>query len=146
LIRIPLPAQAVAAILLGDVFLPEGSQALDVGWDRGRGRAALADARWRAVVGESASAGACWWPPGMWSRSRVSRRSLGARWRVSYQDLQRSDGQSFPALIRFAEPGRDFDDGVEIKVRDRILNPSSRLTPSCSRRRPAICRKSRGRS
>ena len=46
------------------------------------------------------------------------------RWRVSYQDMQRIDGQSFPKLIRFAEPGRDFDDGVEIKVRDRILNPA----------------------
>ena len=43
---------------------------------------------------------------------------------MSYQDMQRIDGQSFPKLIRFAEPGRDFDDGVEIKVRDRILNPS----------------------
>jgi len=47
-----------------------------------------------------------------------------ARWRVSYEDLQRIDGQSFPKLIRFAETGRDFDDGVEIKVRDRIVNPT----------------------
>jgi hypothetical protein len=37
--------------------------------------------------------------------------------------LQRSNGQSFPGFTRFAEPGRDFDDGVEIKVRDRIVNP-----------------------
>ena len=26
----------------------------------------------------------------------------------------------------FAEPGRDFDDGVEIVVKDRKLNPSFR--------------------
>ena len=123
LIRIPLPAQAVAAILLGDVFFPEASQALDVGWDQGADvlhlltpdgvqlwvslrRPVPAVAAWDvvAVAGQPASA--------------------GARWRVSYQDLQRSDGQSLPALIRFAEPGRDFDDGVEIKVRDRILNPT----------------------
>jgi outer membrane lipoprotein-sorting protein len=26
--------------------------------------------------------------------------------------------------VRFAEPGKDFDDGVEIKIRERALNPS----------------------
>jgi hypothetical protein len=123
LIRIPLPAEAVAAILLGDVFVPEASKALDVGWDQG------AD-----VLHLQAPDGAELWvslrrpapPVAAWDVVAVAGQPAlaRARWRVSYQDLQRSDGQSFPGFIRFAEPGRDFDDGVEIKVRDRIVNPS----------------------
>jgi hypothetical protein len=123
LIRIPLPPQAVAAILLGDVFVSEGSKALDVGWDRG------AD-----VLHLQAPDGAESWVSlhrpaplvAAWDVVAVSGQPVFSRgrWRVSYQDMQRIDGQSFPKLIRFAEPGRDFDDGVEIKVRDRILNPA----------------------
>jgi outer membrane lipoprotein-sorting protein len=26
--------------------------------------------------------------------------------------------------VRFAEPGKNFDDGVEIKIRERALNPA----------------------
>jgi hypothetical protein len=123
LIRIPLPAEAVAAILLGDVFLPEGIKALEVGWDRG------AD-----VLHLQTPDGAQLWVSlrrpapllAAWDVVAVAGQPAfaPARWRVSYQDLQRIGGQSFPALIRFAEMGRDFDDGVEIKVRDRIVNPS----------------------
>jgi hypothetical protein len=123
LIRIPLPAEAVAAILLGDVFLPEGIKALDVGWDRG------AD-----VLHLQMPDGAQLWVSlrrpapllAAWDVVAVAGQPAfaAARWRVSYQDLQRIGGQSFPALIRFAELGRDFDDGVEIKVRDRIVNPA----------------------
>jgi len=121
LIRIPLPAQAVAAILLGDVFLPEGSKALDVGWEGG------AD-----VLHLQAPDGAQLWVSlhrpaplvAAWEVVAVAGRPAFARdrWRVAYQDLQRADGQAFPGLIRFAEPGRDFDDGVEIKVRERLVN------------------------
>ena len=123
LIRIPLPAQAVAAILLGDVFFPEASQALDVGWDRGADVLHLLTPDgvqlWISLR-RPAPAVAAWEVVAVAGQSPFAR----ARWRVSYEDLQRSDGQSFPVLIRFAEPGRDFDDGVEIKVRDRILNPT----------------------
>ncbi len=48
-------------------------------------------------------------------------RSVG-RWRVSYEDFERTAGVALPRLIRFAEPGRSFDDGVEIKVRERTIN------------------------
>jgi hypothetical protein len=123
LIRIPLPAQAVAAIVLGDVFFPEGSKALDVGWEGG------AD-----VLHLQTPDGAELWvslrrpEPAVaaWEVVAVVGRPVStlSRWRVSYEDVQRSEGQSFPGLIRFAEPGRDFDDGVEIKVRDRIVNPT----------------------
>ena len=123
LIRIPLPAEAVAAILLGDVFFPAASQALDVGWDRGADVLHLLTPDgvqlWISLR-RPAPAVAIWEVVAVAGQSPFAR----ARWRVSYEDLQRSDGQSFPVLIRFAEPGRDFDDGVEIKVRDRILNPT----------------------
>ena len=33
-------------------------------------------------------------------------------------------GVALPRLVRFAEPGKDFDDGVEIKIRERALNPT----------------------
>jgi len=123
LIRIPLPAQAVAAIVLGDVFLSEGSKALDVGWERG------AD----VLHVQTPDGGELWVSlrrpdPAVaaWEVVAVVGRPVFtlSRWRVAYEELQHSDGQSFPGLIRFAEPGRDFDDGVEIKVRDRILNPT----------------------
>ena len=123
LIRIPLPAEAVAAILLGDVFLPEGSKALDVGWDRGADVLHLqtpdGTELWVSLR-RPAPLVAAWDLVAVAGQPAFAR----ARWRVSYEDLQRSDGQSFPRLIRFAEPGREFDDGVEIKVRDRIVNPS----------------------
>ncbi|HJX51559.1 MAG TPA: DUF4292 domain-containing protein [Polyangia bacterium] len=123
LIRIPLPAQAVTAILLGDVFLPEGSKALDVGWDRGADVLHLQTpdgAELWVSLHRPAPLVAAWDVVAVAGQSAFAR----ARWRVSYQDLQRIDGQSFPKLIRFAEPGRDFDDGVEIKVRERIVNAS----------------------
>ena len=61
-----------------------------------------------------------------WDVVAVAGQSIFARdrWRVSYQDLQRQNGQSLPALIRFAEPKRSFDDGVEIKVKERLVNPT----------------------
>jgi hypothetical protein len=44
----------------------------------------------------------------------------GGRWRVSYEDLGKADGFTLPGLIRFADAGKSFDDGVEIKVRERM--------------------------
>jgi hypothetical protein len=48
------------------------------------------------------------------------------RWRVAYEDLTVVDGFAQPGLIRFAEPGRRFEDGVEIVVKSRRLNPELR--------------------
>jgi hypothetical protein len=55
-------------------------------------------------------------------------------WRVQFEDFVLVDGIHMPNTIRFAEPGASFDDGVEIKVKDRRLNPdipeqSFTLTP-----------------
>ncbi len=125
LIRIPLAPAEVAAILLGDIPLPEGSKAAAVEWDSTRG----AD-----VLGVESQSGARLWlglrrPNSRipaWDIVFVEGLKVGAhgRWRVSYEDFERVAGVALPRLVRFAEPGRDFDDGVEIKVRERTLNPS----------------------
>jgi hypothetical protein len=123
LIHIPLPAQAVAAIVLGDVFLPEGSKMLDVGWEAGtdvlHAQTPSGDQLWvsmhRPVTSQAA-----------WDVVAVAGQSpfVAGRWRVSYEELQRWNGQTLPSLVRFAEPGHGFDDGVEIKVKEREVNPS----------------------
>jgi hypothetical protein len=43
---------------------------------------------------------------------------------VAYEDLEVDAGFAHPDTIRFAEPGRGFDDGVEIKVKQRSVNPT----------------------
>jgi len=125
LVRIPLAPTAVAAILLGDAPLPPGARATGVEWDQARGtdvlvladpsggtfwlglrRPAPAVAYWDVVYLEGASSG---------SRDR---------WRVSYDDLDRVGAIAMPRLVRFAEPGKSFDDGVEIRFKDRATNPT----------------------
>lgn len=120
MIRIPLQPLQVAAILLGDCAVPPGAHVVDVGWDGERGADVL---HMEDVFGQ------------LWISLRrkgehtdivaVEGQSLGMsqRWRVAYEDLHTADGLTLPNLIRFAEPGHSFDDGVEIKVKDRVLNP-----------------------
>ncbi len=124
LIRIPLAPAEVAAILLGDVPLAKDAQPTTVDWDSHRGADVL------AVDGQF---GTKLWlglrrpNPGLpaWDVVFVEGLEPGARgrWRVSYQDFERTAGVSLPRLVRFAEPGKDFDDGVAIKIRERLLNP-----------------------
>ena len=45
---------------------------------------------------------------------------------MTYEDFAISNGIAYPQLIRFAEAGRSFDEGVEIKVKDHTLNPPLR--------------------
>jgi hypothetical protein len=121
LIRIPLPAQAVAAILLGDVFIPEGSKALDVGWDKGADVLHLQTpdgAQLWVSLRRSAPLVAAWDVIAVTGQPLFAQ----ARWRVAYDDGERANGQWLPSLIRFAEPGHSFDDGVEIKVKERMVN------------------------
>jgi hypothetical protein len=125
LIRIPLASTAVAAILLGDAPLQAATRAVGVEWDSARGadvlvlddpsgtrfwlglrRTGPAAAGWDAVFLEGAAPG------------------TQPRWRVSYDDFERVRAVGLPRLVRFAEPGRAFDDGVEIRIRDRAVNPT----------------------
>jgi hypothetical protein len=123
LIRIPLAPAEVAAILLGDIPLPEDSKAASVEWDSGRGADVLTvDGQmgtklWLGLRRPNAQFPA-------WDVVFVEGLDARGRWRVSYEDFERVSGVALPRLVRFAEPGKDFDDGVEIKIRERALNPT----------------------
>jgi hypothetical protein len=125
LIRIPLEPPEVAAILLGDLPLPADTRTATVEWDGKRG----AD-----VLVLPGSGGTTFWlgvrrpNPAAPAWDIVFLEGQGAadrdRWRVAYDDFERTGAVALPRLIRFAEPGKDWDDGVEIKIRERMLNPS----------------------
>jgi hypothetical protein len=126
LIRIPLAPTAVAAILLGDAPISDGTKVLGVEWDSARAADVLvlgdpSGARlWVGLHRPSAAVAA-------WDVVFVDGAAGPAsqqRWRVSYEDLERSKGIALPGLVRFAEPGKGFDDGVEIRFRDRQVNGS----------------------
>jgi hypothetical protein len=122
LIRIPLVPEEVAAILLGDARVPGriGPGDASVTWDAGRGadlltiqdgaivrRVLFAPDRDRGeILGASAASAA------------------GPLWRASYEDFADAGaGLRLPTLIRFAERAGSFDDGVEIRFKDRTANP-----------------------
>jgi hypothetical protein len=122
LIPIPLLPDEIAAILLGDAPLGDTARAREVTWD-GKAKADVL-----AVVRSAAGAAATH----LWITMRpsgaghdvlaVEGQSPGTsgRWRVAYEDLSKVGGWNVPGLIKFAEPGKSFDDGVEIKVRERL--------------------------
>jgi len=124
MIRIPLAPAEVAAILLGDVPLPDASKAASVEWDSGRGADVLVV---ESRTGANLRLGLRRPNPQApaWDVVFVEGLDAGARgrWRVSYEDFERISGVALPRLVRFAEPNRSFDDGVEIKIRERALNP-----------------------
>jgi len=123
LIRIPLAPAEVAAILLGDARLPDAADVDGpplVGWDAHLGADALA-VRDRAggalqlfFQGEGAA------------RELVAATRVGADgaplWRTSYKDFETVAGQRLPRTILFAERNASFDDGVEIRFKDRALD------------------------
>jgi hypothetical protein len=140
LIRIPLVPAEIAAILLGDAPLPADARATEILWDGHRAADVL------VVEGTAGPDGTgrlfISWKRAPSGRSHVvavegeapARAGRGqgqpGRWRVQYEepvDVRVGDGVwSFPRLIRFAEPGRDFDDGVLIKIAERTVNPPVR--------------------
>jgi outer membrane lipoprotein-sorting protein len=121
LIRIPLAPADVAALLLGDARLPEGAVPQPVQWDAASGSDLLVmrarDERLlvytfrgssdvdRALVGVT-------------SLDKAGKRA----WRAAFEDLENAGGVRLPGTIRFAEHDASFDDGVEIKFKDRALN------------------------
>jgi hypothetical protein len=120
LVRIPLAPADVAAVLLGDVRLPPLSAPASVGWDPARGADVLeapaaAGSRFRLFFR----------PSGGRAQDLVAVEALvGGRrqWLTSYEDLETVAGARVPSLIRFAEGDGSFDDGVEIRFKDRTLN------------------------
>jgi len=131
LIRIPLSPAEVAAIFLGDAKLPsaDGNRTNDaVDWDGNSGTDVL-------VVPSAAGH----------LRYHFRHRDTGAPllvgvtsvdaaehpiWRVAFEEFVDVSGPrgavSLPQLIHYAEGMSSFDDGVEIKFKDRTANePSS---------------------
>ncbi|MES1157725.1 MAG: hypothetical protein ABUL67_01370 [Haliangium ochraceum] len=127
LIRIPLAPADVAAILLGDVRLPDGAD-LDAGvvdWDADRGADVLAVRRHDG------------WLRLLFQRPGGAIRLVGAlatgpdgraRWRVAFEEFGTVTTAApattilLPGTIRFAEGDASFDDGVEIKFKERAVN------------------------
>jgi len=130
LIRIPLAPAEVAAILLGDAKLPRVSPAdASVTWDERRGadvlvvKSGAVERRiWFAVTGQSAKRPEIPEIPEILGAAAAT--AAGPLWRTSYEDFADAGAAlRLPSTIRFAERGASFDDGVEIKFKDRTVNP-----------------------
>jgi hypothetical protein len=131
LVPVPLRPAEVAAILLGDAPLGVEARPVKLDWDGksrtdvleienpGGGRT-LAERVWVSL--RRTTEGNRWDVVGVEARPMPGR----GRWRVAYEDLRLEGGWGQPGLIRFAEPGRAFEDGVEIVVKNRVLNPPLR--------------------
>ena len=136
LIRIPLGPADVAAVLLGDARLPLTATAgreIAVDWDPKREADVLAVPRndgWLRYLFQRGAG-----EPR--STRLIAVDATGpdgrARWRVAFEDLADTDipgtvvGRSatriaLPGTIRFAEGDTPFDEGVEIKFKDRAVN------------------------
>lgn len=139
LVRIPLQAHEIAAILLGDAPLGPGRRLVAADWDGEFGAERLefeiptregGHRRVRALLRKHKTG---WSIVGVegFTGSGSGRRGW---WRVRYEDHEAVAGVLMPNRIRFAEPGAGFDEGVDIRVRDRRMNPEIpeadfRLTP-----------------
>jgi Domain of unknown function (DUF4292) len=119
LVRIPLAPADVAAVLLGDVHVPASSApATTVAWDATRG----AD-----VVELPTPGGAL---RVFFARHGADVDLVGAEalsagqrmWQTSYEDFEPVGGTRLPTVIRFVQGTHSFDDGVEIRFKDRTLN------------------------
>lgn len=136
LIRIPLGPAEVAAIFLGDAKLPAVGPELAavdaVDWDGDIGADVLVVPR-----GDGQLRYLFWRPDPGGARAGSAVRLVGATavdrdghplWRVAFEefvDVASPSGAaraSLPQIIRFAEGASSFDDGVEIKFKDRTLN------------------------
>jgi outer membrane lipoprotein-sorting protein len=136
LIRIPLQPAEVAAVLLGDVRLPEPPAGAppSVSWDPQRGADLLtvrdgAGGRWELLF-QGPAAGDSGAGPELIAAVRLG--ADGARlWQTSYQNFETVAGHRLPRTILFAERNSRFDDGVEIRFKDRSVDqpaPSGAFT------------------
>lgn len=123
LIRIPLAPADVAAILLGDARPPDGGAAPAVTWDPAAGADVLSvpdpaggalQIAFRGTGGDRRLIGA----------TRLGDN--GARlWRAAYDDFETAGAEWLPRTIRFAQGAASFDDGVEIRFRDRAVGTAA---------------------
>jgi hypothetical protein len=146
MIRIPLAPAEVAAILLGDVLLPlpgsagpvtgdatgdahgdargDAGGSASVAWDAARGADVL-------VIKSGATETRVFFHPDGKQEivGAAASGPAGPIWRASYEEMQDAPGGlRLPALIRFAERAGSFDDGVEIRFKDRT--PNAEISPA----------------
>ena len=122
LIRIPLAPADVAAVVLGDARPPAAIDpaAAQIVWDARRGADVLV-----IPVREGGTEQFVFRGDGA-ARTLIAVDRVGAGgaalWRTAYEDHETAGGARVPGTIRFAEANGSFDDGVEIKFKDRTLN------------------------
>jgi outer membrane lipoprotein-sorting protein len=122
MVRIPLAPADVAAVLLGDGRPPApiDPAAATVGWDARRGADVLA-----VPVREGGTLQFLFHGDGA-ARALVAVIRIGANgaplWQTAYEDHETVGGARVPGVIRFAEQTSSFDDGVEIKFKERTIN------------------------
>ena len=122
LVRIPLAPADVAAIILGDARRPANAAvAPAVAWDATRG----ADVLELVAPGQTLRV--------FFARHGAAVDLVGAearvggqlRWRTAYEDFATVGAERLPETIRFAEGAASYDDGVEIRFKDRTVNEAS---------------------
>ena len=125
LIRIPLSPAQVAAIFLGDARLPSADGARDtVDWDGQTGTDVLVvpdgDGQLRYYFRHRDTG-----PPRLEAVTAADAAGR-PRWRVGFEafvDVPTPGGAvTLPQLIHYAEGTSSFDDGVEVKFKDRTAN------------------------
>jgi hypothetical protein len=122
LVRIPLAPADIAAVLLGDARPPGpiDPASAQIVWDPRRGADVLV-----IPVREGGTLQFVFRGDGA-ARTLIAVDRAGADgaalWRTAYEDHETAGGVRVPGTIRFAEAGGSFDDGVEIKFKDRTLN------------------------
>ncbi|MDX2023494.1 MAG: hypothetical protein SF187_24875 [Deltaproteobacteria bacterium] len=128
LVRIPLAPDEIAAILLGDAPVGADAKLVAHDWDGDVGAERLVFAtndgqghtkQTRVLMRKQAKGWVVIGTEGLASNSRGKQ----GWWRVRYEEHHWTGAVAFPDVIRFAEPFASFDDGVEIKVKDRRVNP-----------------------
>jgi outer membrane lipoprotein-sorting protein len=122
LIRIPLAPADVAAVLLGDARLPEPAAGIapTVSWDPQRGADVLTVPHRDGGTTQLLFRG----PDAVRDLIAVVRIGAdGSRlWQTSYQNFEAISGRRLPGTILFAERNTSFDDGVEIRFKDRSFD------------------------
>ena len=125
LIRIPLSPAEVTAIFLGDAKLPDGDPANDsVDWDGDSGTDVLvvpgATGQLRYHFRHRDTG-----PPLLVGVTSVDAAQKPI-WRVAFEEFvdvpSRRGAVSLPQMIHYAEGSSSYDDGVEIKFKDRTAN------------------------
>lgn len=128
MVRIPLAPYEIAAILLGDAPLQAESKLVAASWDAELGAERLSfetpnqnnKSTQLSVLMRKESRG---WAVVALEGLATNNMKKQGWWRVRYEELTPIAGVYFPNIIRFAEPDANFDDGVEIKIKDRRINP-----------------------